>query len=626
MMRGVAGFATENNLSGAIRNPTGKFAGWTAMVLIATGAMYARTANYGFTNWDEPTVLLDRERVRSLSNLSAIWTEPHMMDYFPITETSYALEYAMGGYNPRVYHATNVILHLLCTWAVCWLAYTMGLGAMGSAVAGVVFGLHPMHVETVAWVADRKDLFACLFSLMSILFFMSHHRRHSKWNYALAVSFGLLAMLSKPSAASLGACVVVFQVVALRAGILQGVRRSAPLLIAGLALSALVFQMHAAGGNIQLESYTDPGQSVLLSVYGFAFHLWKFILPHPLIPLYDVGKLEWDDGEVWGGLGLMIGSIAVIWAFRRKNMVLLAMGWYVVGIAPVLRFVQVGSMVVADRYMYFPSVGLCLLLGWAVAYRQNVRDADAGPRSLIWVGKGSAAIVVVLFSWLTHAQIGHWSNSEALWRHTIAIQPNGEAYTNLGTALSDQKRYEEAVQAFRKAIEWESEDADWYTNLGNALMHMERDEEAIVEYQKAIRLSPGHYKARVNLCQALVHEKRYAQALAVATRGLHHSPDQPAMMNMTAWMFATCPEKGLRNGVEAVRLARKASELQSHSDAYTLDTLAAGMAEVGDFQGAIEQARRAIQVAETNGQSSLIPEIRERLALYASGQAYRIAE
>jgi tetratricopeptide (TPR) repeat protein len=498
---------------------------WILLGII--GLVYAPTLGHQFTNWDDPIVLTYRVRVRSLApaNVWAIWTEPHQGDFFPVTETLYALQFGIDEYNPAVFHTVSVLLHLACCGLMFRLGQTLGLRPIGAFGAALLFGLHPVHVETAAWIADQKDLLACLFGLLSVQAFIAHHRHPSMEKHFVAFSLGLLAILSKPSAVSLGATVFVVLLVWLNTGPRIAIGRSLPLLIAGLVFSAIIVQTHRSFDNFPAGRSAHLGQSLILIIYGIAFYLWKFVWPNPLLPDYEVHQLSWSHPEVWGALATVGLILVLAWRYRHHAWTWLALGWYLTGIAPVLRYVPVGNMVVADRYMYFPSVGLCLLVG---AGFQRWVEGTGRPQSR-HVQKLKMALsgaAVLGLSALTVSQAMIWKDSLSLWTYELKHQPDSlEALINMGIALDHAGRYEESVQSFDRVLELDSDSVKARYNKGIALTRMSRYDEALQMYTEVFALDDRHSSAHYNMANLLNYLGRPNEAVPHYQRALEIAPD-----------------------------------------------------------------------------------------------------
>lgn len=516
-------------------------------VLAITALLYAPSFLFDFTNYDDPTVLLDRERVRSLSNLSAIWTSPHMMDFFPITETSYALEYFFVQYSPMLYHVTNVVLHLACTGAVFWLAWSLGLGPMGSAIAAAVFGIHPIHVETAAWIADRKDLFAGLFGTLSILCFVKHEQKKKLTNYALGLILGIAAILSKPSAVSIGACLIVIYIALLRVTVGRAILRSLPLLGAGLAFSGLIFWMHLDGDNVRTQTFAQANQWQL-ALYGFAFPLWKFVWPYPLLPYYEIPSSGLTSVQAWGALATLLVLIGCAWWFRKQAWVFLGFGWYLAGILPVLRYVEVGSMSVADRYMYWPSVGLCLVLGAAIK-RWWSDSPRFGSR---FVAGGAAAAITLTMIGLTFFQMPAWENSDTIWSHVLKHNPHSaKAYNGLGQAARTEAEqlkkdgeqqaaddnYARSVPLFSKAIELSPKYMDAYYNRGLVRFDLGQPDQAIPDLSEVLRIQPDYAEAYFQRGNGFQQTGQPDQALQDFSRAIELKPNHAMAYNNRANVY-----------------------------------------------------------------------------------------
>jgi tetratricopeptide (TPR) repeat protein len=535
-------------------------------VLVVTAVIYWRTADYDFTSYDDPIVLLDRHRIRSLANLPAIWTKSHKMDFFPITETSYAIEYALVKYEPMLYHVTNVGLHLACTGAVFALAWMLGLGTLGSAVAAAAFGFHPIHVESVAWIADRKDLLAGLFGTLSILGFVAHDRRGNFAIYWIAILLGIAAILSKPSAVSIGASVFVVQFVIFQVCVRRAVLRSLPLLIIGLVFSGIIFWMHYEGGNVRPETVTRP-QQWLLAVYGFAFPLWKFIWPFPLLPYYEKQVLTLGQEAAWGALATLLICGVITWWNRKNVWVLMAMGWYLMGILPVLRYVDVGFMSVADRYMYWPSIGLCLMIGAGIRHAWT-NSNSTGMRTT--VGAITISAMIGLLS-LTHNQIPAWENSETVWNHVRKHNPQSpKAYNGLGEAASAQAKQlskigdlqaaatqtKKSVSMYTEAIRLSPHYIDAYYNRGLAWSNLREIDEALKDFSTVIRIQPDHALSYNNRGNVYVLLNQIDRALADYNKAIEYDPEpsMPYANRGNIWRVKQEYEKAFEDFQRAIQL------------------------------------------------------------------------
>jgi tetratricopeptide (TPR) repeat protein len=323
-------------------------------------------------------------------------------------------------------------------------------------------------------------------------------------------------------------------------------------------------------------------------------------------------------------------------------------------LVPMIGFVQAGSIARADRYTYLPQIGLYLLLTWAAA------DLCAGWRCRRVVLGSLSTVILSALIFCARAQTSHWRNSESLWTHTLACTSgNYTAHNNLGDALFQKGRVDEAIIQYQSALQIEPDYSFACYNLGNALFKKGRVDEAIAQYQTALQINPGYAEAHDNLGNVLLQKGRVDEAIAQYQTVLHINPDNakahnnlgnallrkgkvdeaiaqyqqvlqikpdsPNVLNNLAWLLATSPDAHLRNGVQAVKYAERACELTHYGAAPIVGTLAAAYAEAGRYDDAIAAAQKACALATAAGEKELLEKNRELLVLYRARQSYREA-
>ena len=412
----------------------------------------------------------------------------------------------------------------------------------------------------------------------------------------------------------------------------------------------------------------------------YAAYLRQFFWPAGLALWYPLQISNLPGWKILGALTLLVAiTTGALVGWRRCPYVLVGWLWYVGMLVPVIGVVQVTDQAMADRFTYLPQIGLGIALVWGLGDRRWSWLRYRWP-----CGVGSALVLAILMGWAWR-QVSFWRDSETLWRRTLActaqnfmahnmlggalasqgrldeavaqfcravtIKPDyAELYYNLGTALASQRRTDEAIVQFRRALSIKSDYAEAHNNLGNALATQGQLDEAMEHYRQALKIKPGYIEAHNDLGSVLAVRGRldeaiqqYRQALEIKPdyadaynnlrsalarvmeryrRTLQVKPDDLATANNLAWLLATCPAASLRDGAEAVEIARRADQLSGGKQAAVLDTLAAAYAEAGRFPEAVQTARKALQLATQQKKQPLADSLQTRIRLYESGTPY----
>lgn len=579
------------------REPNPERAALWPLLLTAAAAVLAflPALDNGFVNWDDHKNLVENPHYRGLGLEQLKWmlTSFHMGHYIPLTWLSFALDYLTWGMDPKGYHLTNVILHAASACAFHLLslrvlslraAHSADRGALrwAALASGLLFAVHPLRAESVAWVTERRDLLSGGLYWTTLLLYL---RSRGSWPVATFA----LALLAKSSVMTLPGALVLLDVFVLgrlprspaRWGTpeLRGVwREKLPYLVLAAAAAVVAFL-----AQVPLQAAADlraygPVERGVTALYGLAFYLWKTVLPLGLSPLYQRPPRfdPWEARFLAGALAVAAVSAAA-WALRRRNPALLGV-WlhYALTLAPMLGLIRSGPQLVADRYSYLACGGWALLAGGSVLWAWPRRRSIAG-------GSALAALVLALavLGGLSRRQARVWKDSETLWRHALRQRPDTVfAHNNLGLALQEQGRHEEAIAHFREAARLYPY-ARPYNNWASSLRALGREEEAAGRYERALKLEPGN--AQANLHLAIHHAKagRWARAAPHYEKGLDAGPD-PAGVRADLCLALN----HLGRAEEAARRCREALALDpSHLAArynLALATLLAGDREGGE--------------------------------------------
>jgi len=738
---------------------------WVVVILVFAGCVaYGQVAGHGFVDLDDDQYVFENPHVRgglTWEGVGWAFTTMWMANWHPLTWLSHMVDCELFGLDAGYHHLMGVLLHLVNGVLLFFVLRRMTGAVWRSGMVVALFLLHPLHVESVAWVAERKDVLSTLFFLLTLWAYAGYAARPGWARYGLVVAFLGLGLLAKPMLVTVPFVLLLLDDWPLerfgKAGLKRLVGEKVPLFLMAAASSVVTFVAQHRGGAMGMTYGVPFGTRVENALVSYVSYLWKMVWPVGLGVFYpyriQVPALEW-----LGALAVLVGiSMGVIWASRRRPYLGVGWLWYLGTLVPVIGLVQVGEQAMADRYTYVPLIGVFVMGVWGVG------ELVASRRRVLWGAVGLVGVVLLGCMVRTWIQVGYWKNGITLFEHALevaqdsalahnnlgvalaeegkleesiphyqqALQINpryerahynlglamarqgklddamthyqealrinprfsvahnnlgvmlaqqgrqeeaiahyrealrftpdhvtahfnlglalavkgepdeaifhyrealrldpkyADAHDNLGIVLASQGKFEEAITHYRQALRLNPESANAYYNLGVVLARQNKFAEAIDLYKESIRIDPAYINAYYNLGTLLVHRGEHKQAIAYYREAIRLKPDDPASLNDLAWILATHPDPGLRNGPEAVELAQKACDLWSTKDPNLLDTLAAAYAEAGRFPEAIATLRGAISLVAGGGPKGLVAEFEKHLRLYETGRPYREGE
>jgi len=528
------------------RTLTQRRVSWLVPVLIAlvTVAAFLPMLQNQFV-WDDEKNLLNNPHYRGLGwiQLRWMWTTFHMGQYIPLTWMTFGLDYLLWGMKPVGYHVTSLLLHATSAVAFYFVAFRIlrialpasvergqATLALSAGFAALLFALHPLRVESVAWATERRDVLSGLFYLLTILVYLRARERGERGNGWYWESLGLFAcaLLSKSMAVSLPVVLLILDVYPL--GRLGGsigwwgehARRAyiekIPFVLLAVAASVIAFLALFHIQNLApLDQLSMLGR-LAVSAYSLTFYLWKTAVPVNLSPLYELHELNPWAPPYLLSYGAVVALTVLALASRRRVPGLPAV-WlaYVVILLPVLGVFQNGPQVAADRYTYLAGLGWAVLAGAALI---------SGWRRRTLLVAGLVVCVLLAMGLLTWNQLRAWHDPETLWSHALGIDPKSSiAENNLGTALADQGKVAEAVQHHRQALHLNPSYALAHYNWGNALAQQGKLAEAIGHYEQALGIKPDFADAHNNWGSALTQQGKEAEAIEHYEQALRLKPD-----------------------------------------------------------------------------------------------------
>src|SRR5213594_3995767 len=522
---------------------------WLVPVVIAliTCAAFLPTPQNQFVNLDDNDNFLDNPHYRGLAwtHLRWMWTT-HQGHYIPLTWMTLGLDYLLWGMNPVGYHLMSLLLHAanavvfffvvrrILTRALPSLSERGHALAVSAGFAALVFAIHPLRVESVAWVTERRDVLSGLFYLLTILMYLracERGERRRGW-YWLSVAVFICALLSKSMVVNLPVVLLILDVYPLRRlGATIGwwskparpvyVEKIPFVLLAAAACAVAVMAQSSVHAAVSLAKLSVPGR-LAVSAYGLSFYLWKMVVPVNLSPLYELPPTV-NPGAMPFILsyGLVLAITALVLVLRRRVPGLLAT-WlaYIVVLLPVLGIFQIGLQIAADRYTYLAGLGWAILAGAGLlsCWRTSRGSKTGTPAALLVAGV--AICVVVGLGVLTWNQVQIWRDSERLWAHALAIDPDSPvAQNNFGYELDRRGKLAEAIDHYRQALRIKPDYALAHTNWGAALGRQGKPAEAIDHYRQALLIKPGDALAHTNWGVELAQQGKLAEAFEHLQRG-----------------------------------------------------------------------------------------------------------
>jgi len=499
---------------------------WLVAVLLAlvTIALYWPTAGYDFVNYDDPDYVTANVHVQNGLTLASIkWAllNPVADNWHPLTVLSHMLDCDNFGLEPGGHHLVNVLLHALNVVLVFVLLQQMTGALWQSALVAALFGWHPLHVESVAWVAERKDVLSGFFGLLTLICYARYVQkskvgsRESETNlptassflrspfYWLSLFFFTLGLMSKPTLVTMPFVMLLLDYWPLErvtgdtgrvAGLSRLVREKIPFFALAAAASVVTFVVQKTGSSLVTGENLPFGARVGNALISYCRYLGKIFYPTDLAVFY-AHPGYWPMGKVLMAGGLLLG-LTILFFVQRRRYPFLLMGWlwFVGTLVPMIGLVQTGGQAMADRHTYIPSLGILILTIWGVF--ELSRRWRYHAVALLLAG----LVAIVLCLTMTRQQLGYWKDNETLFRHALAVTENNFlAHNNLGDALLHKGQIEEALSHFQEAVRINPLAPESHNNLGLAYLNLGQTDKAISQFQEALRRKPDFIYAHINL-------------------------------------------------------------------------------------------------------------------------------
>ena len=658
------------------RRPESRFTGVViCLALVAiTWAVFGQTLTHDFVNFDDHVYVYENPLViRGLSTegIAAAFTQTHARNWHPLTTLSHMLDCQLYGLNARGHHLTNLLLHTISVLLLFLLLKQMTDGLWQSAFVAALFAIHPLHVESVAWVAERKDVLSAMFFMLTLVAYARYTRAPSALRYLLVTVLFALGLMSKPMLVTVPFVLLLLDYWPLDRIVSHKsqVRRRLPTLITEkIPLCALSVFSCIATLFAQRQNPSAIDQLPFLwrlenAFVSYVTYIWQMLWPARLAAFYPHPNNRISILGVTTAFALLFGvSLLVIFLRRTKPYLVTGWFWYLGMLVPVIGLVQVGEQAHADRYTYLPQIGLYIMITWTVS--DLLLKSTRLRRALVAV---IAATAILILGVRAFGQTSYWKNSETLWNHALAVTDDNDVahnnlgflflrrgeldkatsefqmaldirskntqshyglgtaliQSNLGNVLAQKHLYDAAVEHLREAVKLRPDYADGYFNLGSVLFQQGQIDQAITRWRKALAIRPRDAEAHRNVADALRKQGKLHEAIEEYEQTLNITPEDSVALNNLAWILATCSDDSIRDGPRAVTLAARAVQISGGRNPSFVRTLAAAQAEAGQFADAVATAETAKALANTQGKPELAGRLEEEITLYRARAAVR---
>jgi tetratricopeptide (TPR) repeat protein len=543
-----------------------------------------------FINYDDPDYFTSNPHVLTglaLGNVLWAFTTGHASNWHPLTWLSLMLDAELFGKNPFGPHLVNLLFHAANTALLFLLLRKLTVATWRSAFVAALFALHPLHVESVAWIAERKDVLSTLFALLALWSYARYATDGCRRSFAFALIFFALGLMAKPMLVTLPFVLLLLDWWPLQR--ISNLRRlfleKIPFFLLSSVSSVITFIVQQKGGAVAALMKFSMVERIENAFVSYTRYLGKTFWPEALANPYPHPG-HWELSLVIFSVALIGGlsALAVISA-RKFPFVFTGWFWFIGILIPVIGLVQVGNQAMADRYSYLPLTGIFIIFAWGL--NEACVNRHVPKPAVVFL----AAIILFAAGWQTRSQLVYWQNSGTLFRHTLAVTENNYiAWNDLGTYLSSRGQVPEAMDCFQKSLKINPGNADALYNLGNADTKLGKVDEAISNYHRAMQIDPNHADVLANLGFALAAKKQFDEAVTCFELALQLDPDSAdAHNNLATVLFIQ------HRFVEAAQHYREAIRL-TPGNPQIYANLGDALARQGQLAEAIQNYQTALRL------------------------------
>ncbi len=634
-----------------------------ALVLVIIMA-YLPALMAGYVEWDDDKLVSYNRHIENISwdNVKWMWTTSFGGHFHPLTWWSYTVDFALWGPDAFLYHLTNVQWHILTALAFYFVARRLiweGTNrtsdrrnhrtVIAAGLAALWFAVHPLRVESVAWIAERRDVLSGFFYVTSIWLYLRYVAFHDETNplptrqskslarvmFVLSIISCMVSLLAKASAMTLPLVLLAIDRFPLRRHVPRAhhqrihlrhmILEKLPFLLIAILAGVRAIIAQEEGGALYTMENHDALARIAQACYGLVFYLQKTLLPFGLGPLYPIPSREILLGSMFFISGIILFStvVASIWLRKKVPALLAVLAVYAVSVSPVLGIAQSGPQLVADRYSYLSCMGFAVFAGAGVLQVFNSRWWR-DKREFRYLAALMLVSISTILTQATIVQCYYWSSDHSLWQRGVKISPNSAiAHTNYADALKDRLKSQDAAKHYQQALELDPKDVVALHHFGDLQRDAGYTEAAIQLYFASLRIDPNRGRASFSLAQLLLGKNREKDAVVILYDTVRRHPEYLKAKTYLANVLSMHPDEAIRNGEQATKLASSVVRRTPYNP-IALMTLATAQAESNQFDLAIDTIQRAMILAEKHDEDRLLRELSKRLEKFLRNEPIRI--
>ncbi|HKR06701.1 MAG TPA: tetratricopeptide repeat protein [Bacteroidia bacterium] len=503
---------------------------WLTGILALTFIVFFPTLDNALTNWDDPTYLNENPLIKQLNaaSIKRIFTEIYFGNYQPLHIFSYAVEYHFYQLNPHGYHATSVVMHLIATGLVCWFIWLLTENSFIALITALLFGIHPLHVESVAWAAERKDLLYANFFLASLIAYIRYVKSAQKIKYMVyALLFFVLSIMSKTMAASLPPVIILLDYYFSRKLNAKVVMEKIPFFL--IAIGFGLYSIHASSTTGSISTHVfNLFQRILIANFNLLAYVVKLLIPIKLSAFYPYPENALRNFPFYFYITpfIVIGLLfLIIRSIKKTKAFFFAAGFFVACIFLVLQLLPVGPAMMSERYSYLPSIAFFYVIAYVLQQLIQNRSLLKTP---VYVGLSAYSLFLCI---ATFNRSDVWQNSMSLWTNVIEQFPHaGIALNNRGNVYGKEMgQLDKAMENFNQSIQFDPGYENAYANRGIVYCMRGQFDLGIKDFNKALELQPDYFEALVNRGIAYAQTKQFDKAIADFTKLTGIKKDDPAV-------------------------------------------------------------------------------------------------
>lgn len=514
------------------------------LLVLITLVVFRQALSYQFIDYDDNEYVTENPNVQtelSVDSLKWAFTTGYDSMWQPITWISYIADWEVYGLDPYGYHLTNLLLHLLNVLLLFWILKGITGSLWRSAFVAALFAVHPLRIESVVWIAERKDVLSTFFFLLTIASYVRYARKPVIGRYLPVMALYALGLMSKPMLVTLPFALLLLDYWPLgrfapidkdRAFVrnwLSLLKEKLPLLLLAVISSAITYYVQQKGGALESIGHISLGARSSNAIMAYAGYLGKMLWPAKLAVLYPHPLNSLPLWKIAGsGLLLIAATLASIRVAKSYPYILMGWFWYVVTLIPVSGVIQTGVHAMADRFTYIPLIGIFIAIAWAIPdLLQRLIRSSQSYKLVCSIGLSTlSALVILVLMICTYKQVQYWEDSETLFQRAVDVTRNNYImHYNLGRLYDEREEFDKAIEHYQASIKIKHDDIESQNNLGAIFARQGKTDEAIKQFKIALKINRRYTRAYYNWGLTMASQQNWDSAIQLFSKAVKYEPD-----------------------------------------------------------------------------------------------------